>query len=436
MISSLMSGSKQIAVVGLGYVGLPLAVAFSQVGLRVIGYDCQSSKIACYRKGKDVTGEVGDDALQRSGICFTDDPAVFADAVVYIIAVPTPVDNIDMPDFSQLIGACEIVGAKLSRGDYVIFESTVYPGATEEICVPILERASGLAVGRDFKIGYSPERINPGDRVHTLKNISKIVSASDEEALTVVKDLYELIIDAEVHPVSSIQTAEAIKITENTQRDVNIAFMNEMALLYHKLGIDTKEVIDGMNTKWNHLEFRPGLVGGHCIGVDPYYLIYAAEKNQNTLDIVKSSRKVNETVSQFIVSETANMLLEEEPDFEKCRVCVFGITFKENCSDIRNSKVIDIVKGLSHYGVRVFVVDPLADRDETKKMYGIDLCEMSAVHDVDCVVAAVAHDCFKFIQVDEMMKLFSDRHRPILIDIKGMFYKNEYIRHGYRYFSL
>ena len=436
MISSLLSGSKQIAIVGLGYVGLPLAVAFSQVGMRVIGYDRQSSKIACYQKGDDVTGEVGGDALQRSSVCFTDDPAFLTDAVVYIIAVPTPVDNVDMPDFSQLIDTCEIVGVKLSRGDYVIFESTVYPGATEEICVPILERASGLSVGRDFKIGYSPERINPGDRVHTLKNISKIVSASDEEALTVVKDLYETIIDAEVHPVSSIRTAEAIKITENTQRDVNIAFMNEMALLYHKLGIDTKEVIDGMNTKWNHLEFRPGLVGGHCIGVDPYYLIFAAEKNQNTLDVVKSARRVNETVSQFIVSGIVNMLLEEETNLEKCRVCVFGITFKENCQDIRNSKVIDIIKGLSQYGVHVYVVDPLADREETKRMYGINLCEMSDVHDVDCVVAAVAHDCFKFIHVDEMKKLFSGRHRPTLIDIKGIFYKNEYIHHGYRYFSL
>lgn len=436
IISLLLNRSKKLAVVGLGYVGLPLAVAFSEANISVIGFDLQTAKIENYKKGIDPTNEIGSTALKNSDIFFTDDFEYLHEALVFIIAVPTPIKGRNIPDFSQLVNACELVGANLSQGDYVVFESTVYPGATEEICLPILEKISGLSVGIGFKLGYSPERINPGDSIHTLKNISKIVSACDEQALYTLKRLYKLIIAAGVYPVSNIKTAEAIKITENAQRDVNIAFMNEVSLFYHKMGISTNEVIDGMNTKWNYLGFRPGLVGGHCIGIDPYYLLYIAEKYQTNLEIIKTARRVNEQVSRYILSETINILKNEKVALEKSRVCILGVTFKENCADIRNSKVIDIVNGLLECGIDVCVVDPLADSNETKKMYGVDLSELISINNVDCILVAVAHNCFRTLNVEGLKKMFSVHHKPILVDVKGIFDKRECEDSGYIYFSL
>ncbi|MBQ1648489.1 MAG: nucleotide sugar dehydrogenase, partial [Bacteroidales bacterium] len=383
--------TSSLAVVGLGYVGMPLAVAFAKKGLRVIGFDLNKEKIETYKTGVDPTHEVGDEAIRTTTMEFTSDESRLRDARFLVVAVPTPVNADHTPDLTPVEGASRIVGRNLQKGSIVVYESTVYPGVTEDVCVPILERESGLKCGVDFKVGYSPERINPGDPVHRLENIRKIVSGMDAESLSEIKAVYDLIIEVGTYPVSTIKTAEAIKVVENSQRDINIAFMNELAMVFDRMGIDTREVIDGMKTKWNALNFYPGLVGGHCIGVDPYYFTYEAEKLGYHSQIILSGRKVNDSMGAFVADAAIKQLVLAGKVVRDAKVVILGLTFKEDCPDTRNSKVIDIVKRLEEYGIHPVIVDPQADAAEAKREYGVVLTPMENVRGADCVILAVAH---------------------------------------------
>ena len=363
----IINKQEKLSLVGLGYVGMPIAVAFARKSLNVIGFDLNKNKIDLYNRGIDPTHEVGDEAIKTSTVEFTADPTKLREAKFHIVAVPTPVNLDHTPDLAPVIGASELLGRNLTKGSIVVYESTVYPGVTEDVCIPILERESGLKCGVDFKVGYSPERINPGDKVHRLENIRKIVSGMDADALDEIKHVYDQVIEVGTYPVSSIKTAEAIKVVENSQRDINIAFMNELAMVFDRMGIDTNEVVDGMNTKWNALGFRPGLVGGHCIGVDPYYFTYEAEKLGYHSQIILSGRKVNDGMGAFVADATIKELIKAGKAPKNCKIAIFGLTFKENCPDIRNSKVDDIIKRLKEYDIQPVVVDPWADSDEAKR---------------------------------------------------------------------
>lgn len=414
---------EKIAVVGLGYVGMPIAIEFAKKA-EVIGFDTDHAKIEQYRSGYDPTNEVGDEAIKKSTVLFTNDEEKLREAKFFIVAVPTPVNTDHTPDLSPVEGASVVVGRNLQKGSIVVFESTVYPGVTEDVCMPILERSSGLKCGTDFKVGYSPERINPGDRVHTLRNIRKIVSGMDDETRDEVKNVYDLVIEAGTYPVSSIKTAEAVKVVENSQRDINIAFMNELAMVFDRMGIDTGEVLEGMNTKWNALGFRPGLVGGHCIGVDPYYFTYEAEKLGYHSQIILSGRMVNDGMGAYIADAALKEMIGAGLAPRNARVVILGLTFKENCPDIRNSKVGDIIKRLNEYGIDPEVSDPWAVEDETDREYGVRLCELSSVRDADCVIVAVAHDEFRELGVDGIKKLYKSHEsddRKVLIDVKGIY---------------
>lgn len=425
---------EKIAVVGLGYVGMPLAAAFAKHA-QVIGFDLNKEKIALYKSGVDPTNELGNDAVKASGIDFTFNETRLREAKFHIIAVPTPVNQDHTPDLSPVEGASRIVGRNLVKGSVVVFESTVYPGVTEEICIPILERESGLKCGVDFKVGYSPERINPGDKIHRLENIKKIVSGMDAESLGIIQSVYNMIIDAGTFAVSDIKTAEAVKVAENSQRDINIAFMNELAVVFDKMGIDTKEVIAGMNTKWNALGFYPGLVGGHCIGVDPYYFIYQAEKLGYHSQIILSGRKVNDAMGAFVADAAVKEMILANLAPKYAKVAILGITFKENCPDIRNSKVEDIIKRLREYGISPVVCDPLANKAEVFKEYGVETVD--EIRDADCVISAVAHDVFKKLTVKDISKLLQkDTAEKVLIDVKGIFDKMEAEKEGWRYWRL
>lgn len=436
--NDVLNGKKRLAVVGLGYVGLPIAAAFAGKLQGVIGFDINEQKIQTYKSGSDPTNEIGNDALARTAIEFTSDETRLKDAYFHIIAVPTPINADKTPDLFPVENASVIVGRNLRKGAYVVYESTVYPGVTEDICIPILEKESGLKAGIDFKVGYSPERINPGDKVHTLENIVKIVSGMDEEAVREIAKVYEIIIKAGVHPVSCMKAAEAAKVVENSQRDINIAFMNELAMVFDRMGIDTNEVIDAMNTKWNALGFRPGLVGGHCIGVDPYYFIYQAEKLGYHSQIISSGRKINDDMGAFISEVIIKQLIKQEVNVKRAKVVILGITFKENCPDIRNSKVIDIIKKLSEYGITPEVVDAWADAEETAKEYNIQLKHIEEVKDADCVVFAVAHNEYKHMQEGSLQKLFrkGENEKKVIIDIKGICDKEQVKSAGYSYWSL
>ena len=420
----LLSGADCLSVVGLGYVGMPLAVEFAK-HLRVIGFNHHEARIRQYKCGIDPTKEVGDEAIRQTRVDFTSDETRLREAKFHIVAVPTPINTDHTPDLYPVQNASLIVGRNLTPGSVVVYESTVYPGVTEEVCVPILEEQSGLKCGRDFKIGYSPERINPGDRVHTLTKIRKIVSGMDEETCALIKKVYDIIIEAGTFPVSNIKTAEAVKVVENSQRDINIAFMNELSMVFDRMGIDTNEVIDGMNTKWNALGFKPGLVGGHCIGVDPYYFTYEAEKLGYHSQIILNGRIVNDGMAAFVAAKTVEKMVVAGLAPRKNKVVILGLTFKENCPDVRNSRVNDIVNELRKFGIEPVVTDPWADPAEAKKAYGIELTRFEDVHDADCVVAAVAHREFAALGMEGVQRLFGEKAEKILIDIKGMFDLNE-----------
>lgn len=437
LYSDIVNGKEKISVVGLGYVGMPLAVAFAKKA-SVIGFDLSRKKIELYKSGIDPTEEVGDEAIKNTSIDFTADPERLKEARFHIVAVPTPVNQDHTPNLSPVESASSIVGKNLTRGSIVVFESTVYPGVTEDICIPILERESGLKCGADFKVGYSPERINPGDKVHRLENIKKIVSGMDAEALSEIKNIYDMVIEVGTFPVSSIMTAEAIKVVENSQRDINIAFMNELAMVFDKMGVDTSEVIAGMNTKWNALGFYPGLVGGHCIGVDPYYFTYQAEKLGYHSQIILAGRKVNDSMGGFIADAAVKQMILAGQAPQKSKVVILGITFKENCPDIRNSKVEDIINRLAEYGISPVIADPWADKNEVETEYGVELEKLEDIRDANCVILAVAHNEFKNLSVSDIDKLYKDcsNSEKVLIDVKSLINKNEAESAGYRYWRL
>lgn len=432
----ILAREEKIAIVGLGYVGLPIAIAFAEKA-EVIGYDNNERKINLYNMGKDPTNEVGEKGIEETNVEFTSDETKLRDAKFIIVAVPTPVNDDHTPNLAPLIGASKIVGKNITKGSMVVYESTVYPGCTEEICIPIIENESGLKCGVDFNVGYSPERINPGDKIHRLNNIHKIVSGSDKEALEQIKKVYDLVIDVGTFPVSNIKTAEAIKVVENSQRDINIAFMNELAMVFDRMGIDTNEVVMGMNTKWNALGFRPGLVGGHCIGVDPYYFIYQAEKLGYNCQLMSYGRKINDGMGEFIADSAIKKLVLEGFAPKKSSVLIMGITFKENCNDIRNSRVIDIISELHSYGIIPKVVDPLADKTAVKEEYDIDLVELKDVKNIDCIILAVAHEEFKNISLETLKGIFNNSNsRKIILDVKSVYDKDALLELGFSYWNL
>lgn len=423
LFDKLVNKQESLALVGLGYVGMPIAHAFAKKGLNVIGFDLNAAKIELYRSGVDPTKEVGDEEIKNTKIQFTADEKELQKAKFIIVAVPTPVNTDHTPDLTPVIGASEIVGRNLIPGSIVVYESTVYPGCTEDVCIPILEKQSGLKCSVDFKIGYSPERINPGDKVHRLENIHKIVSGIDAESLQEIKAVYDLVIEVGTHPVSNIRTAEAVKVVENSQRDINIAFMNELAMVFDRMDIDTNEVVDGMNTKWNALGFRPGLVGGHCIGVDPYYFTYEAEKLGYHSQIILNGRIVNDSMGAFVADKAVKKMIEAGQAPKKSKVVILGLTFKENCPDTRNSKVDDIIKQLNTYCIEPVVVDPWASERDAMHEYGVTLTPIEEVSDADCVIVAVAHNEFRALSLDEIKKLFKagENSEKVLIDVKGLY---------------
>ena len=437
LYEKIISRQEKISVVGLGYVGMPVAVAFAKKA-DVIGYDVNERKIDLYRKGIDPTNEVGDEAIRQTTVEFTSDETRLKEAKFHIVAVPTPINLDKTPDLTPVESASATVGRNLITGSIVVYESTVYPGVTEDICIPILEKESGLKCGVDFKVGYSPERINPGDKINRLETITKIVSGIDEESLNEIAKVYELIIHAGVHKASSIKVAEAAKVVENSQRDINIAFMNELAMVFDRMGIDTKEVIEAMNTKWNALGFYPGLVGGHCIGVDPYYFIYQAEKLGYHSQIILAGRKINDGMGEFVADAILKKLVLANKVVKKAKVVILGITFKENCPDTRNSKVIDIIKRLKEYGIEPIIVDPVANKNDTKNEYGLDLVEINDIKNADCLVFAVAHEEFKNMSLERIDMLFGKfpNEEKIIIDVKSIFDKKNIEAKGYSYWRL
>lgn len=438
LFEDILRRREAVSVVGLGYVGLPIAIAFAERGVRVIGFDLDRDKIGLYMAGTDPTQEVGDEAIRNTAIDFTCDETRLREARFHIIAVPTPVNQDHTPDLSPVICAGTMVGRNLCRGSVVVFESTVYPGVTEDVCIPILERESSLTAGTDFKVGYSPERINPGDRKHRLENITKIVSGMDRESLEVIADVYDIVITAGTYRVSSIKAAEAIKVAENSQRDINIAFMNELAFVFDRMGLDTEEVAAGMDTKWNALKFRPGLVGGHCIGVDPYYFTYEAEKLGYHSQIILSGRKVNDGMGAFVADAAIKQMVLAGKTVRQAVVVILGMTFKENCPDIRNSKVYDIVKRLKEYGICPLVADPLPDPARVKAEYGVSITPYPGRYEADCIILAVAHDAFRSLSLPELDYMFkSDKEEEkVLIDVKSVFNRLEMEQAGFRYWRL
>lgn len=433
----LISGKEKLALVGLGYVGMPIAVEFAK-HVQVIGFDINEKRVNEYKNGIDATNEVGP-AIKNSKVDFTADPARLKEARFIVVAVPTPVNEDNSPDLRPVEGASRTVGKNLSAGTIVVFESTVYPGVTEDICVPIIEKESGLKCGVDWKIGYSPERINPGDKVHTLTTIRKVVSGMDEESAQEIKKVYDIVIKAGTYPVSNIKTAEAVKVVENSQRDINIAFMNEIAIICDKLGIDTDEVLAGMNTKWNALGFKPGLVGGHCIGVDPYYLTNAAEKLGYHSQIILNGRQVNDSMGGFVADAAIKEMIEAGMAPKKATVVILGLTFKENCPDTRNSKVVDIINRLKEYDIHPIVADAWADPEVAKHEYGVDLVPFDELPKADCIIVAVGHNAFRsmsMMQLKEMFKPELADEEKVIIDVKSLYRMDELKASGMRFWRL
>lgn len=437
LYDKIVNRAEKIAVVGLGYVGMPIAVAFAKK-VQVIGYDLNAAKIELYKQGIDPTNEVGAEGIKNSTVEFTSDEKKLQEAKFIIVAVPTPVNTDHTPDLTPVIGASQIVGRNITAGSIVVYESTVYPGCTEDVCIPILEKESGMKCGVDFKVGYSPERINPGDKVHRLENIHKIVSGMDEQSLAEIKNVYDLVIEVGTHPVSNIKTAEAVKVVENSQRDINIAFMNELAMVFDRMGIDTNEVVDGMNTKWNALGFRPGLVGGHCIGVDPYYFTYEAEKLGYHSQIILNGRIVNDNMGAYVADAAIKQMIAAGLAPKKSKVVILGLTFKENCPDTRNSKVDDIIKRLGTYEIKPVVIDPWASERDAMHEYGVELKSMDDAKDADCVIVAVAHNEFKAMSLEDIKSLFKNGpdEEKVLLDVKGLYQVADLKASGMRYWRL
>ncbi|UOQ54250.1 nucleotide sugar dehydrogenase [Hymenobacter cellulosivorans] len=420
MYEQLLQKQNKLAVIGLGYVGLPIALEFARK-LSVIGFDINAARVDLMRNNIDPSGELEAKDFEGCDITFTDSLDVLREATFFIVAVPTPIDEHAMPDLKPLLGASSSVGKVLKKGDYVVFESTVYPGCTEEDCIPVMEKLSGLSFANgDFKVGYSPERINPGDKEHTLTSIVKVVSGCDEESLDIIAKLYELVVKAGVHRASSIKVAEAAKIIENTQRDVNIALMNELSMIFDRMSINTYEVLEAAGTKWNFLKFSPGLVGGHCIGVDPYYLTYKAKELGYDAKVILSGRTTNDNMGAYIARKTVQMMIKQGKDVAKSRVLVMGATFKENVEDIRNSKVADVIQELKNFSVNVDIVDPHADSDELHHEYGFRLTPEAEIRkDYDAVIVAVSHK--PYVALDEAYFQSITSENPVLVDIKGLY---------------
>lgn len=437
LYEKIVNGEEKISLVGLGYVGMPIAVAFSKK-VKVVGFDLNAKKIELYKNGIDPTNEVGNEAIKACTVDFTADESKLKEAKFHIVAVPTPVNDDHTPDLTPVEGASEIVGRNLTKGAIVVYESTVYPGVTEDVCVPILERESGLKCGVDFKVGYSPERINPGDKVHRLETITKIVSGMDEETLDEVAKVYELVVEAGVHRAESIKVAEAAKVIENSQRDINIAFMNELSIIFNKMGIDTQSVLKAAGTKWNFLKFYPGLVGGHCIGVDPYYLTYKAEEMGYHSQIILSGRRINDDMGKYVAESTVKNLIKADVSIKNAKIAILGFTFKENCPDTRNTKIVDIYNELKEYGITAEIADPAADADEAKRLYGIRFVDMASIKDCDAVILAVAHEQFKDLSAADFDKMFKagDNSQKVLVDIKGLLDRKAYEAAGYNYWRL
>ena len=431
---NLLKRKSRLAVIGLGYVGMPIAVEFAKK-IDVVGFDINQEKIDEYRKGHDVTGEVGDDELKRTTMVFTNREEDLDNINTYIVAVPTPVNLDKTPDLTPVISASKVVGRNIKKGSIVVFESTVYPGVTEEVCLPIIEKLSGLKSGVDWWIGYSPERINPADKIHRLWNIKKIVSGMNEESCNQIAKIYELVVKVGVHKVSTIKTAEAVKVVENSQRDINIAFMNELAMVFDRMGIDTKEVVEGMNTKWNALGFMPGLVGGHCIGFDPYYFTYEAEKLGYHSQIILAGRKVNDDMGDFVARSTIKEMIKAKIDVSKARVLILGATFKENCPDIRNSKVFDIYHALQDFDILPMIFDDNALSSEIEKEYGVKPIGKEELNNFDCIIVAVGHDSFKEIDVESLFKNI-ENSKKVIIDVKSILDKKSFVDKGYNFWRL
>lgn len=433
---------ENISVIGLGYVGMPLAIAFAKK-INVIGFDVNKEKIELYKQGIDVTNEVGNKALKETTALMTSDETKLKEAKFHIIAVPTPINDDKTPDLRPIIGASRVLGRNLTKGSIVVYESTVYPGVTEEVCIPILEEESNLKCGVDFKIGYSPERINPGDKLHRLENITKVVSGMDEESLENIASIYELIIDAGVHRAESIKIAEAAKVIENSQRDINIAFVNELSMIFNKMEIDTKAVLEASGTKWNFLKFYPGLVGGHCIGVDPYYLTHKAEQIGYHSQVILSGRRINDGMGKYVGESTVKNLIKANKQVKGAKVAILGMTFKEDCPDVRNSKVIDIISELKEYGINVFVADPIADENEVKREYGIELTKFENIKNMDAVIVAVGHKEYMELTLESIKKLYEEKpvslnneDKLVLVDVKGIFDRKEAQLKNYLYWRL
>ena len=434
LYEKIINGQEKISLVGLGYVGMPIAIAFAKK-VKVIGFDLNKNKIDLYKSGIDPTKEVGDLEIKKSTVEWTADEKALRQAKFHIVAVPTPVYDDHTPDLTPVESASRILGRNLTKGSIVVFESTVYPGVTEEVCMPILEKESGLKCGVDFKIGYSPERINPGDKVHRLETITKIVSGMDEETLDTVAKVYEIVVDAGVHKAQCIKVAEAAKVIENSQRDINIAFMNELSIIFNKMGIDTKSVLEAAGTKWNFLKFYPGLVGGHCIGVDPYYLTYKAEQFGYHSQIILAGRRINDDMGKYVAENVVKNLIKAEKHVKGANVAILGFTFKENCPDTRNTKIFDIVKELREYGIEPLIADPSADAQEAKRLYGVEFSDVGALKNMDAVVLAVAHKEFSNIKITDVDSFFG-AGRKVLLDLKGLLNRDEYEKANYIYWRL
>lgn len=432
----LIEHKTKLAVVGLGYVGLPLAVAFSEEGIDVVGYNRSQGRVDLYKSGVDPTHEIGDERIKSCTVDFTAEQERLKECKFIIVAVPTPVDEGHVPDLSPVTSSTAVIGKNLTRGSIIVYESTVYPGVTEEICVPILEKESGMKCGVDFFVGYSPERINPGDKVHTLRTIQKIVSGMDEYTLEEVAKVYEIVINAGVYKASCIKVAEAAKVIENSQRDINIAFINELSKIFDRLGIDTNEVMDAACTKWNFLRYNPGLVGGHCIGVDPYYLTYRAEQVGYTSQVILAARHVNDSMGRYVAQGAIKQMVKAGLCVKDAKVAILGFTFKENCPDTRNTRVIDIVKEFEEYGIEPIVVDPWADKPDVYKEYGITLADEADVKDVDVLIIAVAHNQYRSISISEIESMYAEHTKKFLVDVKGILNKKACENAGFLYWRL
>jgi UDP-N-acetyl-D-galactosamine dehydrogenase len=456
LYNKLINKEEKISLIGLGYVGMPIAVAFAKkVG--VLGFDINRSKIDLYKAGIDPTKEVGNETIKNTTVEFTSDEAKLREAKFHIIAVPTPVSLDHTPDLRPIESASRTLGRNLVKGSIVVYESTVYPGVTEDICVKILEKESGLKCGVDFKVGYSPERINPGDKTHRLETIVKIVSGMDEETLDTVAKVYELVVEVGVHRAESIKVAEAAKVIENSQRDINIAFMNELSIIFNRMGIDTQSVLKAAGTKWNFLKFHPGLVGGHCIGVDPYYLTHKAEQLGYHSQIILSGRRINDDMGKYVAENIVKNMIKADKQIKGAIVAIFGITFKENCPDVRNTKVIDVVNELKEYGINVVIIDPVANNEDLQTLYGIKLKDTKSIKGVDAVVFAVPHEEFKHIKLEDIKDMYNHKwngyldvidedavssdericnYKYVLADIKGIFDRKEAEDLNYLYWRL